>query len=127
MKKMRTPHARRLQASPSGKFAQTSSSVPLEIANREGTAYVHQAISRLVTRILNENHVVPGVSVPLNQEIVNPRIEDVHNVTQEVETQDDNIEHSTAKCDDHQTVVDEKADDTPIVDVDEDYSDNDII
>ena len=66
VKKLRTRHARRSQASPSGKSSQPSSSVPPEIANREGSAYVHQAIARLVTRILNENHSVPGISVPLN-------------------------------------------------------------
>src|ERR1044072_373955 len=75
VKKLRTRHARRSQASPSGKTAEPSSSVPLEITNREGYAYVHQAIARLVTRILNENHSVPGVSGPLNQETASPNLE----------------------------------------------------
>ena len=94
VKKLRTRHARRSQASSSGKSSQPSSSVPPEIANREGYVYVHQAIARLVTRILNENHSVPGISVPLNQESASPNVEMNPDVTQNVETPDDNIRKS---------------------------------
>src|ERR1044072_6137202 len=126
VKKLRTRHARRSQVSPSGKIAEPLSSVPLEIANREGTAYVHQAIARLVTLILNEKHVVPGVSVPLNQETASPNIRSDPNVTQNIETKNDNIEEFPTKYDDHQTTAD-KDDDTPVIDVDEEFSDNDLI
>ncbi|XP_058768953.1 uncharacterized protein LOC131642754 [Vicia villosa] len=34
---------------------------------REGSAYVHNAIAGIVTRILNEGHQVDGISVPLAQ------------------------------------------------------------
>src|ERR1051325_8984938 len=54
VKKLRTRHARRSQASPSGKTYELTSSVTHEIANKEGSRYVHQAIARIVTRILNE-------------------------------------------------------------------------
>src|ERR1043165_5278805 len=63
-------HARNTQrssVSSSGKISGSSSSVPSEIANREGTLYVQETIDRIVIRILNENLTVPGVSVPLNQ------------------------------------------------------------
>ena len=71
VKELRTRHAGKSQASASGNPSHPSSSVPPEIANREGSAYVNQAIAKIVSRILNENHSVPGISVPLNQESSN--------------------------------------------------------
>ena len=71
VKELRTRHAGKSQASASGNPSHLSSSVPPEIANREGTAYVNQAIAKIVSRILNENHSVHGISVPLNQESSN--------------------------------------------------------
>src|ERR1051325_779841 len=76
--------------------------------------------------ILNENHSVPGVSVPLNQEAASRNLESDPNVTQNVETPDNNIEKSLEKIDDHQTPTD-KADEPPVIDVDEEFSDNDLI
>ena len=126
VKKLQTRHARRSQASSSGKPSQTSSFVPPEIANREGSVYVHQAIARLVTRILNENHSLPGISVPLNQESASPNVEMNPDVTQNVETPDDNIRKSPEKDDDHQNPID-KVVEPLVIDVDEEYSDNDLI
>ncbi|XP_058726005.1 uncharacterized protein LOC131597318 [Vicia villosa] len=37
------------------------------VQGREGSAYVHNAIADIVTRILNEGHQVDGISVPLAQ------------------------------------------------------------
>ncbi|XP_058762406.1 uncharacterized protein LOC131635780 [Vicia villosa] len=47
----------------------TGGSVPetLSVQGREGSAYVHNAIAGIVTRILNEGHKVDGISVPLAQ------------------------------------------------------------
>ncbi|XP_058744424.1 uncharacterized protein LOC131617060 [Vicia villosa] len=47
----------------------TGGSVPetFSAQNKEGSAYVHNAIAGLVTRILNEGHKVAGISVPLAQ------------------------------------------------------------
>ncbi|XP_058776362.1 uncharacterized protein LOC131650677 [Vicia villosa] len=47
----------------------TGGSVPetFSAQNKEGSAYVHNAIAGLVTRILNEGHKVTGISVPLAQ------------------------------------------------------------
>ncbi|XP_058777082.1 uncharacterized protein LOC131651431 [Vicia villosa] len=47
----------------------TSGSVPetFSVQGREGSAYVHNAIAGIVTRILNEGHKVDGISVPLAQ------------------------------------------------------------
>ncbi|XP_058751023.1 uncharacterized protein LOC131624045 [Vicia villosa] len=41
--------------------------VPATDPGREGSAYVHNAIAGIVTRILNEGHKVDGISVPLAQ------------------------------------------------------------
>ena len=77
-KEVRTRHT--------GNPSHPSSSVPPEIANKEGTAYVNQAIAKIVSRILNENHSVPGISVPLNQESSNA--ETNPDVAKDVETSD---------------------------------------
>ncbi|XP_058758612.1 uncharacterized protein LOC131631855 [Vicia villosa] len=47
----------------------TGGSVPetFSAQNKEGSAYVHNAIAGLVTRILNEGHKVAGISVSLAQ------------------------------------------------------------
>ncbi|XP_058766254.1 uncharacterized protein LOC131639824 [Vicia villosa] len=47
----------------------TGGSVPETfcVQGREGSAYVHNAIAGIVTRILNEGHKVDGISVPLAQ------------------------------------------------------------
>ncbi|XP_058742603.1 uncharacterized protein LOC131615119 [Vicia villosa] len=47
----------------------TGGSVPetFSVQGREGSAYVHNAIAGIVTRILNEGHKVDGISVPLAQ------------------------------------------------------------
>ena len=49
----------------------TASSVPKSFSARdkEGSAYVHKTISEIVTRILNEDHKVDGVSVPLSTQL----------------------------------------------------------
>src|ERR1044072_1279413 len=89
VKKLCTRNARRSQASPSGKTSEPTSSVPPEISNREGSRYVHEVIARIVTRILNENHSVPGVSVPLNQKSASPSLAADPDVTENVKTSDD--------------------------------------
>ena len=86
VKELKTRHAGKSQASASGNPSHPSSSVPPEIANREGSAYVRQAIAKIVSRILNENHLVPGISVPLNQESSNA--ETNPDVSKDVETSD---------------------------------------
>ena len=84
VKELRTRHAGKSQTSASGNPSHSYSSVPPEIANREGTAYVNQAIAKIVSRILNEKLSVPGISVPLNQE--NSNAETNPNVSKNVET-----------------------------------------
>ncbi|XP_058725980.1 uncharacterized protein LOC131597292 [Vicia villosa] len=47
----------------------TGGSIPetFSARDKEGSAYVHNAIAGIVTRILNEGHKVEGISVPLAQ------------------------------------------------------------
>ena len=89
-------HARQFQDSAvsTSKVSASSSSVPPEIRNREGTKYVEEAIDRIVTRILDENHTVPGISVPLNQRPASPSLADDPDVTKDVMTSDDQV-HAT--------------------------------
>ncbi|XP_058765956.1 uncharacterized protein LOC131639480 [Vicia villosa] len=54
---------------PKGVTKSTGGSVPetFSVQGREGSAYVHNAIAGIVTRILNEGHQVDGIYVPLAQ------------------------------------------------------------
>src|ERR1044072_236491 len=105
VKKLCTRNARRSQASPSGKTSEPSSFVPPEIANREGSRYVHEAIARIVTRILNENHSVPEVSVSLNQQSASPSLAADPDVTENIKTSDDHVK-KTPVDPDTETLVD---------------------
>ena len=87
VKKLRTRHAGRAQATASGNPSHPSSSVP----NREGSAQV-------------------------NQESASPNVEANVDVSENVVTQNDNIQNPS-----------EKTVDPPVIDVDEEYSDNDLI
>ncbi|XP_058766037.1 uncharacterized protein LOC131639569 [Vicia villosa] len=70
--KPRTPHARRPEESVRTKGSNPSSSKPRKELTKEGTRYVHNSIAKIVKRILDENHQVPGISVPLQTVIPDP-------------------------------------------------------
>ncbi|XP_058733151.1 uncharacterized protein LOC131604747 [Vicia villosa] len=63
--KSKTPHAKWPKEGIRNKGAKPSSSNTLEELTKEGTIYVDKAITRIVTRILKENHKVHGIFVPL--------------------------------------------------------------
>ncbi|XP_058733366.1 uncharacterized protein LOC131604974 [Vicia villosa] len=65
VKKAHTPHARRAKENVRGKGTNPSSSTPHEELTKKGSEYVHNAIAKIVTRILDEQHQVPGIIVPL--------------------------------------------------------------
>ncbi|XP_058725964.1 uncharacterized protein LOC131597274 [Vicia villosa] len=116
--KPRTSHARRTKETtrrPKGPNSdQTSqSSVPpsREELTKKGSMYAHNAIAKIVTRILNENHVVPGISVPLNS--VLPESHDNTHVS-------DNAGDSVQANDDRNTNVHEE-------DVDDAVNINDVV
>src|ERR1043165_5778316 len=88
-------HAQNIQRSSvtyTGKISGSPSSVPPEIRNKEDIMYVEEAIARIVTRILDENHIVPGISVPLNQRPASPSLAADPDVTTDVMTSDDHIQ-----------------------------------
>ncbi|XP_058747005.1 uncharacterized protein LOC131619994 [Vicia villosa] len=82
----------------------TGGSVPetFSAPGKEGSAYVHNAITGLVTRILNEGHKVEGISVPLAQAPASENSKDDQDDASkdqvDVETsEDNNVEISGAK------------------------------
>ncbi|XP_058741106.1 uncharacterized protein LOC131613455 [Vicia villosa] len=70
--KPRMTHARRPEEGIRSKGAKPSSSSTKEELNKEGTRYVHNSIAKIVKRIMEENHQVPGISVPLQTIIPDP-------------------------------------------------------
>ncbi|XP_058755196.1 uncharacterized protein LOC131628380 [Vicia villosa] len=84
-----TPLTRRPKERFTSNVYKSSSPTPSGDKTREGSKYVHNAIKELLTRILSENHDVPGVSVPLNQEINEPNMEAELDVVHDVETMED--------------------------------------
>ncbi|XP_058753060.1 uncharacterized protein LOC131626240 [Vicia villosa] len=105
IKKSQTPHARRPKESVQTKDANPSVSTSRANLPKEGSKYVHEAITKLVTRILYEQHQVPGISVPLQTLIPEPAAvtraniigkssndDDVHIVDDDVHTPDGDVQ-----------------------------------
>ncbi|XP_058725917.1 uncharacterized protein LOC131597221 [Vicia villosa] len=72
-KRPRTSHARKTKETArrpkkpnSNQTSQSSVPPSREELSKEGSRYGHNAIAKIVTHILNENNVIPGISVPLN-------------------------------------------------------------
>ncbi|XP_058783639.1 uncharacterized protein LOC131658349 [Vicia villosa] len=85
LKKPRSPYARRPKEAVRGKTSNPSSSVPHDDLLKEGSKYVHQAITKIVTRILDEKHKVLGIFVPLQTVIPATTQNPKPNVVQEDE------------------------------------------
>ncbi|XP_058747101.1 uncharacterized protein LOC131620097 [Vicia villosa] len=145
--KPRTSHARRPKESVRTKGSNPASSNPREELTKEGTRYVHNSIAKIVKRILDENHQVPGISVTLQTVIPNPpkskrNDNDVHTVGSDIHmTEEDNNEEvqedddNTNVPEDVNDIENSGADESPrtdvgtginVVNVDE-YSDNDLV
>ncbi|XP_058774958.1 uncharacterized protein LOC131649217 [Vicia villosa] len=79
----------------------TGGSVPetFSVQGREGSAYVHNAIAGIVTRILNEGHKVEGISVPLAQMSASENSKDDQDGQDDVSKDQDNVETSADKND----------------------------
>ncbi|XP_058749537.1 uncharacterized protein LOC131622521 [Vicia villosa] len=85
VKKSPSPHARRPKEVVRGKTSNPSSSIDLENLTKEGSQYAHQAIAKIVTRILDEHRQVPGIFVPLQTVIPDSTLNPKPNVVQEDE------------------------------------------
>ncbi|XP_058755702.1 uncharacterized protein LOC131628912 [Vicia villosa] len=105
IKKSRTPHARRPKEYVQTKDANPSLSTSRANLPKEGSKYVHEAITKIVTRILDEQHQVPEISVPLQTVIPEPvavtraniigkssNDDDVHIVDDDVHTSDGDVQ-----------------------------------
>ncbi|XP_058767450.1 uncharacterized protein LOC131641152 [Vicia villosa] len=144
--KPRTSHARRPKEGVRTKGSNPSTSTPREELSKEGTRYVHNSIVKIVNRILNENHQVPGIFVPLQTAIPDPpksKSDDdyVHTTGSDIHmTREKNNEDvqedadNTIVTEDDNDIRNSEADDSPradagkgtnVVDLD-DYSDNDL-
>ncbi|XP_058741197.1 uncharacterized protein LOC131613557 [Vicia villosa] len=105
IKKSQTPHARRPEESVQTKDANPSVSTSHSNLPKEGSKFVHEAITKLVTHILDEQHQVPGISVALQTVIPEPAVvtraniigkssndDDVHIVDDDVHTLDGDVQ-----------------------------------
>ncbi|XP_058733029.1 uncharacterized protein LOC131604617 [Vicia villosa] len=145
--KPRTSHARRPKESVRTKGSNPSLSNPREELTKEGTRYVHNSIAKIVKRILDENHQVPGIFVPLQTVIPDPpkskrNDNDVHTAGSDIHmTEEENNEEvqedadNTNVTEDVNDIGNFEAGDSPradagigtnVVDLDE-YSDNDLL
>ncbi|XP_058775153.1 uncharacterized protein LOC131649411 [Vicia villosa] len=97
VKKTRTPHARRPKEAVRGKVSNPSSSTAHEDLTNKGLEYVHNTIAIIVTRILDEKHKVPGISVSLQSMISEPP----QNPEPNTEPREDIIGKSTNDDDEH--------------------------
>ncbi|XP_058775059.1 uncharacterized protein LOC131649306 [Vicia villosa] len=85
------------QSSPSKKSSpssKTASGSRAPNVGREGSAYVHNAIAGIVTRILNEGHKVDGISVPLAQIPASENIKDDQDDQNDGSKDQDDVETS---------------------------------
>ncbi|XP_058752435.1 uncharacterized protein LOC131625606 [Vicia villosa] len=145
--KPRTSHVRRPEESIRTKGSNPSSSNLREELTKEGARYVHNFIAKIVKWILDENHQVSGISVPLQIVIPDPpkskrNDDDVHvagsDIHMTIEDNNEEIQEDADKTNVTEDVNDIEnfgADDSPradagtgtnVVDVDE-YSDNDLV
>ncbi|XP_058757874.1 uncharacterized protein LOC131631113 [Vicia villosa] len=122
IKKSQTPHARRPKETVQAKDANPSLSISRAKLPKEGSKYVHEAITKIITRILDEQRQVPGISAPLQTIIPDSTQNPNPNVAQEhvdVSMDADNVHE---KNDDVQMTDEEKNDEA--ADVVQNFTDN---
>ncbi|XP_058726401.1 uncharacterized protein LOC131597739 [Vicia villosa] len=120
--KPRSPHARRPKEAVHGKTSNPSSSIDLENLTKEGSHYTHQTIAQIVTKILDEQRQVPGISVPLQTVIPDSTQNPNPNIAQEDQgvSMDADEVHETNN-DDVQVIDEEK--NVEVADVAKDVTD----
>ncbi|XP_058784067.1 uncharacterized protein LOC131658832 [Vicia villosa] len=134
--KPKTTHAKRPKEGIQNKGTKSSAYSTMEKLTKEGSKYVDSAITRIVKRILKENHQVPGITIPLKTVMADPpnntsKAEAVHTVDSDLEinkdeqgvTKNTNV---TEDVNDIENNVHPKANtetDTNMVDLDEYYED----
>ncbi|XP_058723041.1 uncharacterized protein LOC131594850 [Vicia villosa] len=111
----------------------------MEELTKEGFEYVDSAITRIVNRILKENHQVPGISIPLQTIMVDPlnntsKAEAVYTVDSDLEinkdeqgiTKNTNVTKDVNDIDNNEHPKANIETDTNVVDLDE-YSEDELL
>ncbi|XP_058754772.1 uncharacterized protein LOC131627929 [Vicia villosa] len=137
--KPKTTHAKRPKEGIHNKGTKSSASATMEELTKEGSKYVDSAITRIVTRILKENHQVPGISIPLQTIMADPlkntsKAEVVHTVDSDLEINKDeqgfakntNVTEDVNDIDNNEHLKANTEMDTNVVDLDE-YSDDELL
>ncbi|XP_058758085.1 uncharacterized protein LOC131631304 [Vicia villosa] len=136
--KPKTTHAKRPNEGIHNKGRKSSTSATMEELTKEGSKYVDSAITRIVTRILKENHQVPGISIPLQTIMADPlnntsKDEDVHTVSdleinkdEQGVTKNTNVTKDVNDIDNNEHPKANTETDTNVVDLD-DYSDDELL
>ncbi|XP_058784281.1 uncharacterized protein LOC131659056 [Vicia villosa] len=140
--KPKTTHAKRPKEGIRNKGTKPSSFATMEELTKEGSKYDDSTITKIVTRILKENHQVPGISFPLQTIMVDSlkntsKAEAVHTVDsdpteEEINKDGQGIAKNTNVTEDVNDIEDNehpKANtetETNVVDLDE-YSDNELL
>ncbi|XP_058726249.1 uncharacterized protein LOC131597575 [Vicia villosa] len=137
--KPKTTHAKQPKEGIHNKGTKSSASATMEKLTIEGSKYVDSAITRIVNRILKENHQLPGISIPLQPIMADPlnntkKAEVVHTIDSDLEINKDeqgvttntNVTEDVNDIDnnEHPKAITET--DTNVVDID-DYSDDELL
>ncbi|XP_058755677.1 uncharacterized protein LOC131628885 [Vicia villosa] len=137
--KPKTTHAKRPKEGIHNKCTKSSTFATMDELTKEGSKYVDSAITRIVTRILKENHQVPGISIPLQGIMADPlnntsKAEVVHTVDSDLEinkdeqgvTKNTNVTKDVNDIDNNEHPKANTETDTNVVDLDE-YSDEELL
>ncbi|XP_058753988.1 uncharacterized protein LOC131627173 [Vicia villosa] len=138
-KKLKTIHAKRPKEGIHNKGTKFSASATMEKLTKEGSKYVDSAITRIVNRILKENHQVPRISIPLQTIMADPlnntsKAEAVHTVDSDLEitkdeqgvTKNTNVTEDVNDIDNNKHPKANTEGDTNVVDLDE-YSEDELL
>ncbi|XP_058733517.1 uncharacterized protein LOC131605142 [Vicia villosa] len=137
--KPKTNHAKRPKEGIHNKGTKSSASATMEELTKEGSKYVDSAITRIINRILKENHQVPGISIPLQTIMADPlnntnKDEAVHTVDSDLEINKDeqgitkktNVTKDVDEIDNNEHPKANTETDTNVVDLDE-YSEDELL
>ncbi|XP_058761206.1 uncharacterized protein LOC131634553 [Vicia villosa] len=137
--KPKTTHAKRPKEGIHNKGTKSSASATMEELTKEGSKYVDSAITRIVTRILKENHQVHGISIPLQTIMADPlnntsKVKAAHTVDSDLEinkdeqgiTKNTNVTKDVNDIDNNEHPKANTETDTNVVDLDE-YSDDELL
>ncbi|XP_058774795.1 uncharacterized protein LOC131649067 [Vicia villosa] len=130
--KPKTNHAKRPKEGIHNKGTKSSAFDTMEKLTKEGSKYVDSAITRIVNRILKENHQVPGISIPLQTIMADPlnnasKADTVHTVDSDLEinkdeqriTKNTNVTKDVNDIDNNEHPKANTETDTNVVDLDE--------